>query len=141
VKLKFAERPIKPVTENEAEPTKWIFSIEVAKDKSLISFNRNSHAKMAPDGLTRRRAGGEAETLGIVARHRHLHHLGRAAGKSERHAHQRAGARPGDQFIGGGNGKPLSASSLLRVRNEGSSAPIGRLVDRPVFGRRVSWPT
>jgi hypothetical protein len=28
---------------------KWIFSIEVAKDKSLISFNRNSHAKMAPD--------------------------------------------------------------------------------------------
>jgi hypothetical protein len=28
---------------------KRIFSIEVAKDKSLISFNRNSHAKMAPD--------------------------------------------------------------------------------------------
>jgi hypothetical protein len=28
---------------------KWIFSIEAAKDKWLISFNRNSHAKMAPD--------------------------------------------------------------------------------------------
>jgi hypothetical protein len=37
------------ITENEAEPIKWIFSIEVAKDKSSISFNRNSHAKMAPD--------------------------------------------------------------------------------------------
>jgi hypothetical protein len=28
---------------------KWIFSIEAAKDKWLISFNRNSHAKMALD--------------------------------------------------------------------------------------------
>jgi hypothetical protein len=28
---------------------KWIFSIEATKDKWLISFNRNSHAKMALD--------------------------------------------------------------------------------------------
>jgi hypothetical protein len=38
-KFKSAERPIKSVTENEAEPIQWIFSIEVAKDKSLIPFN------------------------------------------------------------------------------------------------------
>jgi len=34
---------------NRYSQIKWIFSIEVTKDKSLISFNQNSRAKMAPD--------------------------------------------------------------------------------------------
>jgi hypothetical protein len=46
---------------NRYSQMKWIFSIEITKDKSLISFNRNSHAKMAPDS----RAGG-ASSSGAV---------------------------------------------------------------------------
>ena len=47
------------------------------------------------------RARGEAEALRVVARHRHLDHLDRAAGEAEGHPHQRAGARPSDQIVGG----------------------------------------
>src|SRR5262245_50859369 len=52
-------------------------------------------------GLARRGTRRETETLSIVSRHRHLHHLDRAAGKAERHPHERAGARPRYKIVAG----------------------------------------
>jgi hypothetical protein len=55
-------------------------------------------------GLAR---GAKAEALGVVARHRHLHHLDGAAGQTEGHPHQRTGARPVDQLVGRRDEKAL----------------------------------
>jgi Mn-dependent DtxR family transcriptional regulator len=52
-------------------------------------------------GLTRAAARRKAEALEVVARHRGLHHLDRAAGKPKGHPHERTGARPVDEFVGG----------------------------------------
>ncbi len=60
------------------------------------------HVRLARTGARR-----EAETLEVVARHGRLHHLHRAAGEAESHPHQRAGARPGDEVVGGGDQKAL----------------------------------
>jgi hypothetical protein len=89
--------------------------------------------------------GAKAEALDVVARHRHLHHLDRAAGETERHPHQRARARPGDQIVGGGNEEALVGKLVVDLEEEriiGADRPAGggienalrRLRDR---GRRA----
>jgi hypothetical protein len=47
------------------------------------------------------------------ARHRHLHHLDRAAGESELHPHERAGPRPGNEIVGRGDEEPLVVQLAL----------------------------
>ena len=69
-------------------------------------------------GLARRGARRDAEALGVVARHRHLHHLDGAAGETERHPHQRAGARPGDQRVGRGDQKALVGELVVDLAEE-----------------------
>ena len=80
--------------------------------------------------------GASAEALHVVARHRRLHHLDRAAREAERHPHQRAGARPGDQVVGGGDEKALVGQLVREAREE----RIVRLDERPAFGRRRGQP-
>jgi hypothetical protein len=60
-----------------------------------------------------RSARGKAEALGVIARHRHLHHLDGAAGEPERHPHQRAGARPDDEIIRRGNEESLVGELVI----------------------------
>ena len=69
-------------------------------------------------GLARRGARREAEALGVVARHRHLHHLDGAAGEPEGHPHQRAGARPVDQVVGGGDEEALVGELVVDLDEE-----------------------
>jgi hypothetical protein len=61
------------------------------------------------------RPRGKAEALNIIARHRHLHHLDRAAGKSELHPHERAGARPGKEIVSCGEEEPLVVQLALDI--------------------------
>jgi hypothetical protein len=60
----------------------------------------------------------KAEALDVVTRHRRLHHLDCAAGEAERHPHQRAGARPGDEIVGGGDEKALVGKLVRETRVE-----------------------
>src|SRR5262249_9885052 len=48
-----------------------------------------------------------AEGREVVPRHRGLHHLHGAAGKAERHPHERAGARPSNEIVSGGDKEAL----------------------------------
>ncbi len=78
------------------------------------------------------------ETLSRTARlllpglvpHRHLHHLDRAASKSELHPHERAGPRPGNEIVGCGDEEPLVVQLALDVSekriNDGACVPTVR---------------
>src|ERR1700732_4580900 len=65
-----------------------------------------------------RRARGKPEALRVVARHRHLHHLDGAAGKPERHPHQRARACPDDEVGGGGDEETLVRELMVQTGKE-----------------------
>ena len=57
--------------------------------------------------------GAKPQPLQIIARHRGLHHLDRAAGETEGHPHQGSGARPIDQALGTGDQEALVGHLLL----------------------------
>ncbi len=93
-------------------------------------------------GLARRGARREPEPLGIVARHRHLHHLDGAAGESEGHPHQRAGARPGDQVIGRGDEEALVGEFVVDLEEEAVVRPhrlAGARIKHAGGGLRDCW--
>src|SRR6516225_136042 len=77
--------------------------------------------------LTRRCARSKTETLDIVPRHRHLHHLDRATGKPELHPHQRTGARPGNKVVGGGYEEALVGEFSIDLREKRVAATCGLL--------------
>ena len=88
--------------------------------------------------LARRGPRGEAEALHVVARHGHLHHLDRAAGETERHPHERAGAGPGDEVLRRGHEEALVGEFVVDVREEGVVAagrPTGSRIDDAAGGR------
>ncbi|KIU01672.1 hypothetical protein QU38_00425, partial [Staphylococcus aureus] len=82
-------------------------------------------------GLPRRAAGGEAEALAVVARHRHLHHLDGAAGEAEGHPHQRAGAGPIDEVVRRGD-EEAAVGELVADRQEGRIVGADRAARRGI---------
>ena len=87
--------------------------------------------------LPRARARRRAEPLEVVARHRGVHHLDRAAGEPEGHPVQAAGARPVDRRRRRGDEKAL-VGQLVRQRPRSS----GRCTCAPGRrGRLTSPPT
>src|SRR5215510_275750 len=74
-------------------------------------------------GFARRGTGRKAKAFKIPTRHRGLHHLDGAAGKSEGHPHQRAGARPIDEVVGGCDQEPLVGELSGDLAEGGRSRP------------------
>src|SRR5262249_57522621 len=88
--------------------------------------------------LSRRRPRRETEAFRVVARHRHLHHLDRAAGEPEGHPHQRASTRPDDEIGARGDQEtlvrklPVHADEASVVRAHGlAGARIKNALDGP----------
>src|SRR5262249_50232450 len=90
-------------------------------------------------GLARRGARRKAEALHVVARHRYLHHLDRAAGETKGHPHQRAGAGPNDEVVGSRDEEALVGELVIdleEIRIIGANRPAGRGVNDALRGRR-----
>src|SRR5712675_1169098 len=88
----------------------------------LAQSRRHLIGKRAGDDhhvrLAGRRARRKTKALGVITRHRHLHHFDGATGKPECHPHQRAGTRPGDEIIARRDQKALVGKFVVEAEEK-----------------------